>query len=302
MSKQIPNFLYEKLQTQYKEELTKKILEGYSQKRPVTFRANLLKTNAEKIEQELIKAQIQYQKVPWSKEAFIVENRQEQEIRKLAIYENGEIYLQSLSSMLPAIILEPKSQENILDMAAAPGGKTTQMASLSEGQSFITACEKNKLRAERLKYNIEKQGANKINVLVEDARNLNEYFSFDKILLDSPCSGSGTVYVQNEKLENIFTKDLVDRSVKVQKQLLKKAITILKKGQEMVYSTCSILKEENESQLKEFIQNGKIEIVPIDKGKFQDVPLLPTTIEGTLVVCPTRLYEGFFVAKLKCKT
>lgn len=83
----------------------------------------------------------------------------EKEIKNLPIYEEGKIYLQSLSSMLPPIILEPKEGADILDMAAAPGGKTTQIAALTNNKANITACEKNKIRTERLKYNLEKQGA-----------------------------------------------------------------------------------------------------------------------------------------------
>ncbi|MCI9177132.1 MAG: RsmB/NOP family class I SAM-dependent RNA methyltransferase [Clostridia bacterium] len=296
MQEQIPNFLVEKLKKQYGEEETKKIIEGYSKKRPVTLRVNLLKVTTKQIEEQLKKEEIVYQKVSWSSEAYILENVTEKKIRTLNIYENGEIYLQSLSSMLPAIVLNPKPEENILDMAAAPGGKTTQLAALSQNKSLITACEKNKIRAERLKYNVEKQGANKVNVLIEDARNLSNYFSFDKILLDSPCSGSGTINLENQKF---FTQELVTRSIKTQKQLLQKAISILKPGSQMVYSTCSILQEENEEQLKELISKKKVEIIPIDKKLFEGVPMLPTKIEGTLCVCPTNLYEGFFVAILR---
>ena len=209
------------------------------------------------------------------------------------MYENGEIYMQSLSSMLPPIVLEPKEKENILDMTAAPGGKTTQMSAMTDNKAYITACEKNKIRAERLKYNLQKQGAKMVNVMQEDARKLSDYFSFDKILLDAPCSGSGTENVLNVK----FTEELIERSVKTQEELLKKALKILKPGGEMVYSTCSILKQENEDLLKKFLKKSKIEIMPINLP--DEIPMLPTTLEGTVCVCPTEIYEGFFVAKIK---
>ena len=299
MINNIPNFLYERLLKQYGEKLTESILNGFSVKRYVTLRVNTLKSNTDKIKEILNSLNIKYKEVEWSREALILEEVDEAEIRKLSIYENGEIYLQSLSSMLPAIVLDPKSDENILDMAAAPGGKTTQMASLSQNKALITACEKNKIRAERLKYNIEKQGANKVNVLIEDARNLDSYFSFDKILLDAPCSGSGTVNINNEKLGNIFTEELINRSVKTQYELLKKAISILKSGHEMVYSTCSILEEENENNIEKILKNNNIEIVPIDENLFKEANLLPTKIKGTIIVAPNELYEGFFIAKLR---
>ena len=95
--------------------------------------------------------------------------------------------------MIPPIVLDPSPGESILDMAAAPGGKTTQMAALSGGLADITACEKNKIRAQRLLYNLKKQGAGRVTVLETDARRLDSRFFFDKILLDAPCSGSGTV-------------------------------------------------------------------------------------------------------------
>lgn len=299
MINNIPNFLYERLLKQYGEKLTESILNGFSVKRYVTLRVNTLKSNTDKIKEILNSLNIKYKEVEWSREALILEEVDEAEIRKLSIYENGEIYLQSLSSMLPAIVLDPQPNENILDMAAAPGGKTTQMASLSQNKALITACEKNKIRAERLKYNIEKQGANKVNVLIEDARNLDSYFSFDKILLDAPCSGSGTININNEKLGNIFTEELINRSVKTQYELLKKAISILKSGHEIVYSTCSILEEENEKNIEKILKNNNIEIVPIDENLFKEANLLPPKIKGTIIVAPNELYEGFFIAKLR---
>ena len=166
---------------------------------------------------------------------------------------------------------------------------------------MITACEKNKIRGERLKYNLEKQGANRTTVILKDSRNLDNFFSFDKILLDSPCSGSGTINLNDENLEKVFTKELVTRSVKTQLELLKKAIKVLKKDGEIVYSTCSILKEENEKTIESALSLGNLEIVPIDKEIFKEIPILPSTIKGTITVMPTKYYEGFFVAKLRRK-
>ena len=299
MSNTIPNFLYNLLLKQYGEDLTNIIIDGYAQKRPLTLRANTLKTNAEHIKQVFDSMQISYQEVPWYQDAFILEKISEKEIKELDIYQNGEIYLQSLSSMLPPLVLSPKDNENILDMAAAPGGKTTQMLALSENKAYITACEKNKIRAERLQYNLHKQGANRVNVMIKDARFLDDFFSFDKILLDAPCSGSGTISIFDKKLESTFTEALVKRSSKTQTDLLKKAITLLKPGHEMVYSTCSILSKENEEIIKKFIDLKQIEVLPIDSTFFSNATLLPVSIAGSLCICPYALYEGFFVAKLK---
>ena len=295
------NFLQDILENEYGKDLKNTIIDGYKTKRATTFRANTLKTNSKIVEKYLNDHIMKYKKVKWSDEAFILIDNNENDVRSLDIYEKGEIYMQSLSSMLPAIILDPKSDENILDMTAAPGGKTTQLVALSDGKACITACEKNKIRMQRMKFNIEKQGATRANIMNEDARKLDDFFSFDKILLDAPCSGSGTLNFNDKDLQTKFTKDLVNRSIKTQKELLQKAVKILKKGGELVYSTCSILKEENEKNLEQLIKNNKLELIPINKDLFAEIPLLPVTLEGTICVCPNELYEGFFVAKLRKK-
>ena len=290
---QIPQFLEEMLQKQYNNEITNKIIEGYKDQRNVTLRINTIKTTKEKIKECLNQAKIEFKEVEWNRDALIIKNAREEEIRKLEIYKNGEIYLQSLSSMLPPIILEPKEGENILDMAAAPGGKTTQMAAITNNKAFITAVEKNKIRAERLKYNLQKQGVGCVNVMLEDARKLSDFFSFDKILLDAPCSGSGTMSIFDKN----FNEELIKRSSKVQEELLKKALKILKRDGEMVYSTCSILKQENEEVLEKVLTKANAKIEPINLT--ENIVTLPSKMEGTITVCPTENYEGFFVAKIR---
>ena len=188
MYKQIPEFLIKRLNNQYGIEITNKIIEGYAKIKPLTLRVNTIKTTADNVKNKLKEENIDFTEVEWSKEALIINNVREDKIRELDLYKNGEIYLQSLSSMLPPIVLNPKEKESILDMAAAPGGKTTQISALTNNNVSITACELNKIRAEKLKYNIEKQGASSCYVMVTDSRKLDNFFSFDKILLDAPCS------------------------------------------------------------------------------------------------------------------
>lgn len=287
------------LEKQYTEEYVKKIMSGYKKTRKTTLRVNTIKSSIEEIKNKLNEANINYEQLDWSKEAFIIKNADERIIQEMDIYPNGQIYLQSLSSMLPPIILNPKQGSDILDMAAAPGGKTTQIAALSNNKSHITACEKNKIRFERLKYNIEKQGASCVFIMAKDSRYIDDFFSFDQILLDAPCSGSGTLNIEDMKFEKNFTEQLIEKSIKTQESLLKKAIKILKPGHEMVYSTCSILSSENEDVINRVIRNTDAEIVPIYFDGIEQLPLLPTKINGTLCICPTELYEGFFVAKIR---
>lgn len=295
----IPEFLIERLENQYGKDLVKEIIEGYKKQRKVTFRVNTLKTTVEGIEKVLDEKNIEYKKVSYYKEAFIIENTRENEIKQLDCYKNGEIYMQSLSSMLPPIILEPKENTDILDMTAAPGGKTTEIATITQNKARITAVEMNKIRAEKLKYNVEKQGANSVYIMQQDARKIDSFFSFDSILLDAPCSGSGTININDVKLEKTFTRELINKSIKSQKTLIRKAIEILKKGSELVYSTCSILQEENEDIINEILKTKKVEIVNINFPGIEELPKLPSKIKGTLCVMPNEEYEGFFVAKLK---
>ncbi len=293
----LPSFLLEELNQEYGEKISKEIVAGLEVKRPTTIRVNTIKADDKKVEEELKKNEISFQKydIPNS---YIIKDS-EKRIEELDIYKNGEIYMQSLSSMLPPIVLDPKPNTDILDMAAAPGGKTTQIAALTDNKANITACEMNTIRLERLKYNIEKQGANSIYVMQTDSRRINPFFSFDQILLDAPCSGSGTLNSEDSNLEKYFTEKLIDKVVKTQIQLLEKALKILKPGKDMVYSTCSILKKENEEVIKKVLPRFDAEIVPIDLNNRFNLPILPTKIDGTICICPNELYEGFFIAKIR---
>ena len=300
MQEGIPAFLTQMLLAQYGEETAAQIMAGYEARRAVTLRANTLKTDGQAVREALAAAGIGWEAVPWSEEAMILPEVREDAVQALALYERGEVYLQSLSSMIPPLVLEPKAEECILDMAAAPGGKTTQMAAISGNLAQITACEKNKIRADRLKFNLERQGASRVTVMQTDSRQLDDFFRFDKILLDAPCSGSGTLSTAPNGAKG-FSKELIERSVKTQEALLKKALTLLKPGHEMVYSTCSILEKENEGVLRRVLPGAQAEIVPIDAARFAGMPLLPVTLPGTLCICPDALYEGFFVAKIRKK-
>ena len=126
----------------------------------------------------------------------------------------------------------------------------------------------------------------------EDSRFLNDYFKFDKILLDSPCSGSGTNSVFSEN----FSNELIEKIIKVQEALLRKALKLLNTGGTIIYSTCSILKDENEKILEKV--SNIATTVPIDKFEDCNIEYLDSP-KGTITVCPNSYYEGFFVAKLK---
>ena len=207
--------------------------------------------------------------------------------------------MQSLSSQHPPLFLNPKENEDILDMCAAPGGKTTQIAALCNNKCNITACEMQNNRAQRLKYNLNKQGVKNVNVMVTDARRLESFFSFDKILLDAPCSGSGTFDLSNEKNYRGFTEILINKCMNSQSALLNKALSVLKVGGEMIYSTCSILPCENDEQIRKILNKYSCETVPLDNQIVSHLPLLPCSLENAICVCPTDIFEGFFVVKIR---
>ena len=258
------------LKEYYNDNEINEIISGFSVKRKTTFRINNLKSNELEIENFLNSNNINFTKYNDIPYAYILND--EYNIFNSSIYNEGKIYIQNLSSMLPVIYLDVKPNENILDMCAAPGSKTTQIQSVSHNTVNLTAVEMNKFRYEKLIYNIKMQGANVLTIN-KDARLLDDNFKFDKILLDAPCSGSGILDITNDNYKKYFTKELIQKSIERQKVLIKKAIKLLKKGGTLVYSTCSILNSENEEQINN-----------LPKGEI-------------LKILPNELFEGFFVYK-----
>lgn len=290
---EIPSFLKLKLYDQYGN-LAEKVINGYACDRISSLRVNSLKTTADVVRKALFDGGIPSERVAWYGDALVCKSNSETALQQCDCYRNGEIYLQSLSSMLPPLVLAPQEGESILDMTAAPGGKTTQLSALSHGKALITACERDKIRFERLRYNVEKQGAPRIALMQTDASKLDNFFRFDKILLDAPCSGSGTVDL---KKPIRLSEKLIAACVNMQMTLLRKALTLLKSGGEMVYSTCSVLQCENEGVLERVLPEFRAKLLPvgISGGDFVRLP----SLENTLCICPDERYEGFFVAKIQ---
>jgi len=299
MTERLPAYLRQALEKQYGAEITAKIAEGMAHERKTSLRVNTLKALREAAATALTAAGIAYEKAPFSEDAFLLTEAKEKDIWALPMYEKGEVYLQSFSSMLPPLALAPEQGADILDMAAAPGGKTTQMAALTNNRANITACEINGIRAEKMRYNLEKQGASRVNVMVRDASTLEDFFRFDQILLDAPCSGSGTILLDKPQTFKAFSEKLVINSSKIQLKLLKKALTLLKPGKTMVYSTCSILAAENEEIVLRALKGVNAQVEPVSLPGIDALPLLPCRIPGALCVRPDENYEGFFLCKIR---
>lgn len=290
----LPEFLSRELTAQYPPQTVEEIMQGYGAVRPVSFRVNPLRASREQTLRSLSEEGIALESVRWYQDAFVSRDT-EQTLKKTRAYRSGAIYLQSLSSMLPPLALGAEAGESVLDMTAAPGGKTTQIAALTAGGALITACEKDGGRFSRLAYNVEKQGAPRVTLLRCDAALLDDFFRFDKILLDAPCSGSGTL--RAEERVKITEKTLLG-CMKTQTALARKAWRLLKKGGVLVYSTCSILEKENGNVLKGILNNADAEILPLDFPA--EIPVFPRS-DGAVCVKPSALFEGFFVAKIRKK-
>ena len=300
------HFIHEKIRECYSENVTIRILNGLKERRNTTFRVNNLKGNMSDVENELNSKNILYSIIK-SKiniirlENHFVNNDNIINLTNLDIYKEGKIYLQSISSMIPVLVLNPVQNENILDMCAAPGGKTTLIQSLSNNKVNLTATELHKDRFERLKYNIDLQGCNVYSINI-NALQLNDNLKFDKILLDAPCSGLGIIDLNRP--EKNFTNNLIDKCINAQKKLIDKAHKLLKKDGTLIYSTCSLLKCENEDIIDFAVKKGfSIEPLKIeDYLDFVDNKILnieSVVSDGRFIkILPDSLFEGFFIAKL----
>ena len=300
----MPLEFIEEIYRNFSPRIADKILIGMSEKRLTTLRVNTIKFNMEDLLKILQKENIEYENVEWYNDALILKNADEKKIQNLDIYTNGYIYLQSLSSMIPPIILNPKKGEKILDLTAAPGSKTTQMAAMMENDGYILANELDKIRCERLKYNVNMQGAEIVEVINMPGENVGEKYpnTFDKVLLDVPCSGEGRFLVSDEKTYKNWSTKQVQDLVEIQKKLFESAVEALKAGGEMVYSTCTLNLKENEEIVNYAIKNLNVKVGEINigiKDKAKGISKgYDSSLKNTIRVLPNKYQEGFFVAKL----
>ena len=305
VKRKLPKEFVNNLYQNYTPLMVDKILSGLSGERMTTVRVNTIKYSVQEFIKYCKEKNIKFERVLWYKDAFIIKNINEKQIQKLDIYEKGYIYLQSLSSMMPPIILDPKKGEKILDLTAAPGSKTTQIATLMENEGYILANELDKIRCERLKYNIQKQGVSIAEIINQRGERLGTQFaeSFDKVLLDAPCSGEGRFLANSVKTYRDWSLKTVKELSKLQRKLFKSAYEALKKNGIMVYSTCTLNTDENEEILEWAIQNFNLKMLNIELEIKNTLPIftegLNKQIEKSIKIMPSKIQEGFFVAKLQ---
>ena len=201
--------------------------------------------------------------VPWAKGAYYYDG--EDRPGKHPHYYAGLYYIQEPSAMAPAELLDPKPGDRVLDLCAAPGGKSTQIASLLQGQGVLVANDNAGERTKALAKNIERAGVRNAVITNEEPAALAARFAgwFDRVLVDAPCSGEG-MFRKDESMVAEWEKHSVERYAVMQRDILRHAAAMLKPGGTLVYSTCTFSPEENEAQIAALLADDpKLEIVPV---------------------------------------
>ncbi|MBI2650585.1 NOL1/NOP2/sun family putative RNA methylase [Candidatus Woesearchaeota archaeon] len=274
-----------------------------------SIRVNTLKIPINDLKKRLEK-NWDLEQIPWCREGFWIEHvkKERRDVGNLIEHSLGYFYLQEAASMIPPIVLEPKPSDIVLDIAASPGSKTTQIAQYMQNKGILIANDYTYERMKPLSINLQRCGVtNAIITLMEGQWFKKSGIEFDKVLVDAPCSGNGTIR-KSLKTIGIWNPDMVRRLSITQKQLIETGFNLLKENGTLVYSTCSLEPEENEEVVDFLINkygNAKLEeiklklkrsnpILEFENKKYSD------EAKKCLRIWPQdNDTEGFFVAKIK---
>ncbi|MDO5343984.1 MAG: RsmB/NOP family class I SAM-dependent RNA methyltransferase [Candidatus Saccharibacteria bacterium] len=248
--------------------------------------------------------------VDWCEHGFLMERDQ---AAYDALAQSGRVYIQNAASWLPVLVLEPQAGERILDMCAAPGGKSSHIQAIAQNQAHLVCNDNSRPRLMKLQANLERLGA-RAEFLLADATRLSrrdDIGLFDKILLDAPCSGEGlmTLRPQDAKLFDSWSPAHIRRLSDLQKKLITEAWRLLRPGGTLVYSTCTMAPEENEAVVDYLLRRQPdAKLAPMSPPELPNrVPAVAEwngrTFTHDLSAClrlvPGELTEAFFVAKLR---
>lgn len=282
--------LLDMLSKSYSKKTLKKLLKSFFYKSDFVIKENKLKGS--NIEQNLRKQGYKIINHPFLTDSYIVENPGS--IMHTEEFKDGKFLIQDGSCSLCASILEPKNDSIILDVCAAPGSKSCNIQELTNNNSIIYCNDINKKKINKIRQNIEKCGVKNVQYLNFDAKEFKRELvnKFDRILVDAPCSATGVIN-KNPEIKLFRNKMDLKKLVDTQRKILKNCVKYLKNDGILVYSTCSLLNEENEKNA-DFIEN-ELNLNRLDiefyGGKNKFVKLMPFQ-NGT---------QGFFISKfIKC--
>ncbi len=323
MKKILNKDFLEKIEKIYSKDELKIIENGFkTEKRKPVFRINTLKANENKTIESLKEAGVKIKKLDFLDNVYVLEEGREKDLWDTGAFKAGYIYMQGLSSMIPALIFDFTKDNNyikVLDVTAAPGSKTSQISAIMNNEWQIIACDNNQIRIDKLNFTLKRQWVKNVWVVKTDARKLSskleEEFGaeveeyFDKILFDAPCSAEWRFNLNKEKSYAFWNSSIPKKNYKLQKSILTDVLKMLKTGWELVYSTCTLSPEENEWVIH-FIQSlfPEMEIVDItEKEIFKNLKTktwikkfwksIYKNADKSIRILPTKDYEGFFVAK-----
>ncbi|NOZ58623.1 MAG: RsmB/NOP family class I SAM-dependent RNA methyltransferase [Euryarchaeota archaeon] len=269
---------------------------------PQALRVNTLRITEGELVERLQRRGFELEKVPWVRHGYFI-RRAPFSPGATPEYLLGYYYLQDPASMYACEVLDPRPGELVLDAAAAPGGKTTYIAQLMQNRGCVVAVEVNRQRIRALRASVMRLGVENAILVRMDAREVSELgLLFDRVLLDAPCTGTGTAHKAREAL----TKDEGDlrNLLPLQRSLMGAAYRVLRPGGVMVYATCSLLPEENELLLQDFLEETGARMMKIKHGS----PALDRPYGRSLrkdIKRARRFYpwvhntQGFFVAKIQ---
>lgn len=285
----MPEWIIKELARNNSIEEVEQICKNSNLKPQITIRVNTLKITKKDFIKKLEEQNIEYQEINVKEslaEDFLILSKVKN-IENVDLFKNGYFTIQDISAGLTAKILDPKPNELVLDSCSAPGGKTTYMAELMKNQGNIEAWDIHEHRTKLVEQNAKRLGIDIIKTQIKDASIYDEKLEekFDKILLDVPCLGIGVIKRKPDikwqrKIEDI------QEITEIQKSILKNCSKYLKPGGDLVYSTCSILKEENEDVISNFLDNNTN--FEIDKNRI-------------INIVPDEEKDGFFICKLHKK-
>ena len=258
-------------------------------------RANELRTTRESLRRELAELGVESHDAPGLPEGLVLDTPFD--VHGSEPFARGDLMPQSRSSMLVAHVLDPEPGERVLDMCAAPGGKTTHIAALMDGRGSVVAVEHNERRAAELAENRDRLGASIVEVLARDARDPVEPGGFDRVLLDPPCSDLGTLQSRPDARWR-KTPEQVEELAAVQAELLESAAAQVRPGGTLVYSTCTISPAENERRLAAFIE-GHADFAADDLGAERPELASPADRRFLQVLPHRHGTDGFFIGRLR---